>query len=170
MHTVPAGYLVPFGVTDDRELPGIWQYSRTSEIPRLIGIYDAAVRKDIYAFEDGNGQRNEEIEALFCEAEGKFWNVRDDVLAKQLQLNIDQRISLARYIAEQLLRTQRSLQLHRDGLAHLLKWKVLELAEDRHGFHKAMRQAYESDNDCEDGIHHMNPTIRAAGGARIVEE
>jgi Protein of unknown function (DUF4238) len=148
MHTVPASYLEPWGVTQDRRTPAVWRYSRTDQAPILMAISNAAVWKDIYAFQDEAGERNTAIEDTLSGIEGAYCAARA-FLVRQSPLGIDKRLAVARFIAFQLIRTPRSLQLHRDEFAHHMKDEVLSVAADPHRFHSAMRKHYDSDQACE---------------------
>jgi len=132
----------------------VWQYSRSAHDPVTVGIYDAAVWKDIYAFEDDDGLRSTGIEDTLAEVEGAFCEVRKALIAGAPP-NIDQRLALARFIAFQLLRTPRSLQLHRDASARFTKDEVLALASDRERFHAAMGDKYDSEEVCEVARHSL---------------
>src|SRR5438309_7017596 len=148
MHTVPASYLEPWGVTQDRKTPAVWRYSRTDQAPVLMAISNAAVWKDIYAFQDESGQRNTAIEDTLSGVEGAYCEARASLI-RQSALGIDQRLAVARFVAFQLIRTPRSLQLQQDEFAHHMKDEVLSVAADRQRFHSAMRKQYDSDQACE---------------------
>jgi hypothetical protein len=148
MHTVPSSYLEAFAATEGRRTPAVWRYSRSEAEPVPIGIYDAAVWKDIYAFEDEAGQTITGIEDAFIEVEGAFCEARR-ALAGGEAPNIEQRMAVARFIAFQLLRTPRSLQLHRDLFARSMKDELLVLASSKDRFHTAFRNRYDSEEACE---------------------
>jgi Protein of unknown function (DUF4238) len=157
MHTVPASYLEAFAVAEGRRTPAVWRYSRSDGEPVLIGIYDAAVWKDIYAFENETGQRVTGVEDTLAEVEGAFCEVRK-ALTLGAPLTIDQRMAVARFIAMQLLRTPRSLQLHRDAFARVMKDEVLTLAADKERFHAAM-----GDNDSNEACEAARQSLVTGG-------
>jgi Protein of unknown function (DUF4238) len=148
MHTVPRGYLEPFATIKGRRTPAVWRYERTNREPVAIGIGDANVHKDIYAFEDDGGERTTAIEDLLVEIEGNFCNARLKVVSGAA-LTLDERIAISHFVAFQLSRTPRALQIHRDEFAHLMKQEVLAFAANAQQFHDAMRQHHQSAEECE---------------------
>jgi hypothetical protein len=147
MHTVASSYLEPFATTEGRRSPMVWRYERTQRDPVAIGIGDAAVWKDIYGFKDDGGKWTTAIEDMLGEIEGNFCSARQQLMSG-VPLTIDQRIAISHFMAFQLSRTPRALQLHRDEYAHLMKRWVLALAKDPQQFYKSIRQ-HKSDEECE---------------------
>src|SRR5579862_4609737 len=110
MHTVPEAYFEAFAVRDTtRRTSGIWRFDRISGEHKLLGIGDAEVVNDIYTVFRGDGTRDIGIEVeLFCGIEGEFCRARKALL-KRTPLSKEHWISLARFVAAQLLRTPRFL-------------------------------------------------------------
>jgi Protein of unknown function (DUF4238) len=150
MHTVPRGYLEPFATTAGRRTPAVWRYERTSHEPVAIGIGDAAVWKDIYGFENERGEWTTAIEDVLMEIEGHFCDARLK-LVSGAALTLDERIAISHFVAFQVSRTPRALQLQRDEFAHFMKQEALAFASDARQFHDAMRQHHQSDEECEAG-------------------
>jgi hypothetical protein len=116
MHTVPEGYFEAFAVDDPtRRTSGVWRFDRISGEPKLLGVGDAEVVKDIYTVfrEDGTSDIGIEDE-IFCGIEGAFCSARKALMEREL-LSKDNWTGLARFVAAQLLRTPRFLQLMRDS-------------------------------------------------------
>ena len=119
MHTVPEGYFEAFAVDDpSRERSGIWRFGRNGDKPKLLGLGDVEVVRDIYTIyrEDGTPDIGIEDE-VFCGIEGAFCSVRDELLGRTL-LSKSHWTNLARFIAAQLLRTPRVLRLMRNEFSH----------------------------------------------------
>ncbi len=117
MHTVPEGYFEAFGVRDPaRRTSGVWRFGRASGQDRILGVGDAEVVNDIYTVyrDDGTPDIGIENEVL-CGIEGEFCAARN-AMRRREPLSKAHWTSLAWFIAAQLLRTPRSLQLMRDGL------------------------------------------------------
>jgi Protein of unknown function (DUF4238) len=150
MHTVPRGYLEPFATIEGRRSSAIWRYERLTREPVAIGIGDATVHKDIYTFEDDDGKETTAIEDVLMEIEGRFCMARLK-LVSGAAMNLDERIAISHFVAFQLARTPRALQLHRDEFAYLMRQEALAFAADARRFHDAMRQHHQSDEECEAG-------------------
>ena len=148
MHTVPVCCLEPFAAIGDHRKPAIWQHSRLEVEPRLVGVHDAAVWKDSYAFEQDDGLKNTRIEDAFVEIEGAFCEARR-ALTRGNVPTLEGFMALTHFLAFQLLRTPRSLQLNRDAASRATKDEILALGANRAQFHAAMRGEYESDEACE---------------------
>ncbi len=145
---MPASYLEAFSETTGRRKPAVWRYSRARSEPDLIGVRDAAVWKDIYAFDDDEGKRSAAIEDLLAEVEGAFCVARRK-LDRSGELNVDERVAVARFMAFQMLRTPRSLQLGRDQMAQTMKEEVLALASDPDRFREVMGAELGSREECQ---------------------
>jgi hypothetical protein len=117
MHTVPEGYFEAFAVREaTRRTAGVWRFDRISGEHKVLGVRDAEVVNDIYTVIRDDGTRDIGIEAeLFCGIEGEFCSARKALL-ERIPLSKEHWITLARFIAAQLLRTPRFLQLMRDDL------------------------------------------------------
>lgn len=117
MHTVPEGYFEAFAVNDpSRRTSGVWRFDRASGDARVLGVGDAEVVKDIYTVYRDDGTPDIGIEdEILCGIEGEFCAARDALRRKE-PLSKAHWTGLARFIAAQLLRTPRFLQLMRDGL------------------------------------------------------
>lgn len=124
MHTVAESYFAAFAVDDStRRTKGIWRFNRSSATPKLIGISDSEVHKDIYTVYDDDGGPDTGIESILCKLESAFVDARRALLNKA---NIqDQRVTLskehwsglAKFVAAQLLRTPRFFGMMRTYLA-----------------------------------------------------
>jgi hypothetical protein len=117
MHTVPRGYLEAFAVQDpERRKPAIWRFDRTSGEPKLVGVRDAEVVKDIYTLFSVDGAPDTAIEdTMLCDVEGAFCTTRNELIERS-PVRREQWFRLAAFIAVQLLRTPRELQLMRDEM------------------------------------------------------
>ncbi len=117
MHTVPEGYFEAFAVQEPRrERSGVWRFDRVSGESKLVGVGDTEVVKDIYTVFSDDGTPDTGIEdGILCGIEGAFCSARN-VLLKRIPLSKEHRTGLARFVAAQLFRTPRFLQLMRDGL------------------------------------------------------
>jgi hypothetical protein len=114
MHTVPAGYMKAFAVPEaDRRTPRVWRFGRDGSA-KLLGIFDAEVVKDIYSVVGTDGRRDTGIEDDFLDnLDGAFCTIRDSLIVEE-NLTVDSFSALARFVAFQLMRTPRSLQMIRD--------------------------------------------------------
>ncbi len=122
---MPRCYLEAFtAIEQTRHAQRVWRFDRISGDLRLIGIRDAEVVKDIYTIYRKDGTPDIGIEdELLCSLEGAFCNVRDELKEPSISPTKDQWADLTRFVAAQLLRTPRALQMMRDyfdaeGLSH----------------------------------------------------
>lgn len=117
MHTVPHGYLQAFAVPDTkRRMPAVWRFDRISGEGKLVGVRDAEVVRDIYTIFGDDGAPDTVIEDdILCDVEGAFCATRD-VLRDRNPPTREHWANLARFIALQLLRTPRMLQLVREEI------------------------------------------------------
>lgn len=117
MHTVPEGYFEAFAVQEPtRRTSGVWRFDRISGESKMLGVGDAEIVKDIYTVFSDEGIPDTGIEdELLCGLEGAFCSARN-VLLRRIPLSREHWTGVARFIAAQLLRTPRFLQLMRDGL------------------------------------------------------
>jgi hypothetical protein len=117
MHTVPAGYLRAFADESvERETPHVWRFERETAEPKLIGVRDMSVSKDIYTLrrtEGGPADATIETELLSPGVEDMLPGVIQ-LLASGETPGEWQWRNLSRFIAFQLARTQRAFQLLRD--------------------------------------------------------
>ncbi len=150
MHTVPECHLEAFAITENRRTPGIWQWSRSGGQPVLIGIPDATVVKDIYAFTEDSGARNQAIEDGLAEIEGQYRSARA-VLLEGAMPTLDQFLALMHFVAWQLVRTPRWFQVSRDSMSRATKAEIIALAKDKDRYYAAMRGEFNSDDECEEG-------------------
>lgn len=117
MHTVPEGYFEAFAVNDaSRRSPGVWRFDRVSGGHKILGTADAEVVNDVYTVYRDDGRPDIGIEnEILCGIEGEFCAARKALRQREPLLK-PHWTGLARFIAAQLLRTPRFLQLMRDGL------------------------------------------------------
>jgi hypothetical protein len=114
MHTVPERYLEAFAVPDlDRRKSAVWRFGRDGSA-KLVGIRDAEVVREIYTVfrEDGTPDTGIEDDIL-CSLEGDFCEVRR-VFRARAEFTVQHFAALAKFVAMQLMRTPRSLQMIRD--------------------------------------------------------
>jgi Protein of unknown function (DUF4238) len=117
MHTVPQGYFEAFAVQDPtRRTSGVWRFDRLSGTPKVLGISDVEVTKDIYTVFGKDGAPDDGIDGILCnQIEGPFCTSRTAIL-NRAPLSKELYAALFRFVAAQLLRTPRVFQLMRDGL------------------------------------------------------
>jgi len=117
MHAVPRSYFDAFAVHEPgRRASRVWRFDRIFGESKLVGVGDTEVVKDIYAVFSDDGTPDTAIEDdMLCGIEDAFCSARSALL-NRTPLSKDHWIALARFVAAQLLRTPRFLQLVRDGL------------------------------------------------------
>jgi hypothetical protein len=118
MHTVPQSYLEAFAVQESgRRTPAVWRFDRVTGQDKLVGVRDAEVVKDIYTLVADDGTPDNVIEDdILCDVEGAFCRTRE-ALRDRIPLAREHWSGLARFVAVQLLRTPRTLQLVREEIA-----------------------------------------------------
>jgi hypothetical protein len=93
-----------------RRTAAIWRFDRSSAEPKLVGVRDAEVVRDIYTVyaEDGSPDTGIEDE-IFVDIEGAFCTARQN-LRNHRRVTPDDWRSLTVFVSAQLLRTPRMLQ------------------------------------------------------------
>jgi hypothetical protein len=116
MHTVPRGYLRAFAdASIGRDEPHVWRFERQHDEPKPLAVSNVSVSTDIYTLwtEAGASDTSIETELLQKAVEDGF-----PQLARLLESGKQPSYwgwrRLSRFMAAQLARTSRALQLHRD--------------------------------------------------------
>ena len=117
MHTVPEGYLRAFADRSARyQTPHVWRFERTAPEARLLGIRDISVSRKIYMLWSENAQPS-----TFIEKELLADTIESGFPELVASLNSDKWPSgwgwrrLSRFMAFQLVRTERAFQFLRDA-------------------------------------------------------
>jgi hypothetical protein len=117
MHTVPRGYLAGFAdPSAPYEKPHVWRFERQADEPKLVGVRKTSAQTDVYTLwtETGKPDMSIETELLDKTVENGFSGLVALVESGRAPSYWGWR-QLSRYMAFQLLRTPRALQIHRDA-------------------------------------------------------